>query len=57
MVELSLDKWITSGLLVGVGFQLMSHESDFGWGKPVWVSSASSGVQNDERYRLDGFRK
>lgn len=25
VVELSLDKWITSGLLVGVGFQLMSR--------------------------------
>lgn len=45
VVELSLDKeadyfWFTSWC----GFP--TYELDFGWGKPVWVSSASPGVQN-----------
>ncbi|KAH7865262.1 hypothetical protein Vadar_004320 [Vaccinium darrowii] len=45
VVELSLDKeadhfWFTSWC----GFP--TSELDFGWGKPVWVSSAGPGVQN-----------
>lgn len=45
MVELSLDREVDYFLFTSwCGFP--THELDFGWGKPVWVSSASPGVQD-----------